>query len=259
MTAAGAATAASACGGPPPGPSAGGARGRTARRGILAGMKLALVCVGAGRGERFGGDKLAADLAGRSVLERSLDALVGAFVDAPLVVVVPADRLVAWRARLSPGFPGARCVAGGPRRQDSVRAGVEAVSGAELVAVHDAARPLVSRDDLRRVVSAVGTADGALLVGRIPDTVKRVDGHGRVIATLDRDGLRVAQTPQVLRVAALARAWRAADPGREWTDEAALLEAHGGEVLAVEARGPNPKITTPQDLALAAALLGVPR
>jgi 2-C-methyl-D-erythritol 4-phosphate cytidylyltransferase len=220
-------------------------------------MHLALVCVGGGRGERFGGDKLAVDVAGRTVLERSLAALREAFPEAPLVAVVPSDRMCFWTARLGAEFPDFRCIAGGERRQDSVRRGVEAVT-AEVVVIHDAARPLVDPADVRRAVATLGRADGSILVGRIADTVKRVDERGRVVETVDRAPLRVAQTPQVFRVVALESAWRTCDLGREWTDEASLLEACGLEVMTVEADRPNPKITTQADLEIVRRLTGAP-
>ncbi len=218
-------------------------------------MNLALVCVGGGRGERFGGDKLAADVAGRTVLQRSLAALREAFPEAPIVAVVPPERLGFWVARLEGDFPSLRCIAGGERRQDSVRRGVGAVT-AEVVAIHDAARPLVDPVDVRRAVAALGGADGSILVARVADTVKRVDGRGRIVETVDRVRLRAAQTPQVFRVVALESAWRRCDLGREWTDESALLEACGLQVMTVEASRPNPKVTTPSDLELVRRLMG---
>ncbi len=224
----------------------------------MAVQPLALVCVGGGRGERFGGDKLAERLGGRLVLELSLAALREAFAEAPLVVVVGAENLELWQQRLASSFADAILVPGGRRRQDSVRAGVDsaAAGGAELVAVHDAARPLVAVDDVRRVVDGLGSAAGALLCSRVTDTVKRVDERAQVTATLARDQLRLAQTPQVFRVAALHQAWQQADPATTWTDEAALLEAAGLPVRCIEARSPNPKLTREDDLALFRALVG---
>ncbi len=216
----------------------------------------ALVCVGAGRGRRFGGDKVAAPLAGRTVLEVSLAALVAAFPSAPLAVVVAPERVREWSRRLGAAFASALVVAGGKRRQDSVRAGVEAVAGeAETVLVHDAARPAVAPQDVRRVAAALGHADGAVLVAPVADTVKRVTPEGRVTGTVDRTSLRLALTPQGFRLAALVRAWAAVDWSREWTDEAAMLEAAGLEVVAVEATRPNPKVTSAADLELVAALV----
>lgn len=216
-----------------------------------------LVCVAAGRGARFGGDKLAERVAGRTVLDRSLDALRRARPDDPLVVVLPGSRLEEWRERLAGRSGDVHLVAGGARRQDSVRAGVEAAAdrGAEVVVVHDGARPLVAPDDVRCVLRALGDAAGAVLCSRVHDTVKRVDREGFVLETVPRDTLRLSQTPQVFRVAALARAWRQVDGDGEWTDEAALLESLGMPVRCVLARSPNPKLTTADDLRMIRALV----
>ncbi len=224
-------------------------------------MKLALVCVGGGRGERFGGDKLAEPLAGRCVLELSMAALSRAFPAAPLVVVVHPRRLDEWRRRLMRDFPRGDLVAGGERRQDSVRAGVERAAelGAEVVAVHDAARPLVDPEDVKGVVWALGDVSGAVLCAPVADTVKRVDSDGLVVATVPREELRLALTPQVFRVAALRRAWQEVDFDREWTDESAMLESVGMAVRSVVAGHPNPKLTTEDDLFLMRAMLRAER
>jgi len=221
-------------------------------------VNLALICVGGGRGERFGGDKLAEALGSGTVLETALAALRRAFSDAPLVIVVPESRVDQWQDRLVPRITDAHFVAGGLRRQDSVRAGVEvaADAGADVVAVHDAARPLVDPQDVKGAVWALGAAAGAVLCSRVADTVKRVDGDGLVLDTVDRARLRLAQTPQVFRVAALYRAWEDSDPDRVWTDEAAMLESLDMPVRSVVAQRPNPKLTTVEDLLLLRAMLG---
>jgi 2-C-methyl-D-erythritol 4-phosphate cytidylyltransferase len=221
-------------------------------------MNLAFVCVGAGRAVRFGGDKLAELLGSRTVFATALGALARAVPEAPMVVVVGEAMIDFWRDRLSPEFQQARFVSGGDRRQDSVRAGVlfAAQAGAELVAVHDAARPLVNPADVETVISAVGGAAGAILSARVSDTVKRVDGNNMVVDTLPRDRLRSALTPQVFQIAALMEAWQRADFKREWTDEAALLESAGIPVRSVLARHPNPKVTTESDLQFVRAMMG---
>jgi 2-C-methyl-D-erythritol 4-phosphate cytidylyltransferase len=219
-------------------------------------VRLGTVCVAAGSGRRFGGDKLAARLGGRMVLEIAVDALVAAHPGLPLVVVAAGDRLDLWRDRLGPAFPGSLWLAGGERRQDSVRAGVEAAAGlgCDTVCVHDAARPLVRVEDVRAVVAALGDGDGAILCQAVTDTVKRVDAKGVVLSTLPREEMRLALTPQVFRVAALQSAWGRLGGSGEWTDEAALLEAAGLAVQTVVARWPNPKLTSPEDLPLLRAL-----
>jgi 2-C-methyl-D-erythritol 4-phosphate cytidylyltransferase len=221
-------------------------------------MNLAFVCVGAGRGVRFGGDKLAEMLGPRTVFASALMALSKATPEALMVVVVAETHLEFWRENLVPDFPQARFVGGGDRRQDSVRAGVlyAAQAGAEVVAIHDAARPLVDPADVQAVIAAVGGAEGAVLSARVSDTVKRVDGSDMVIDTLSRDRLRFALTPQVFQIATLLEVWQRADFKRVWTDEAALLESVGIPVRSVLARHPNPKVTTEADLRVLRAMVG---
>jgi 2-C-methyl-D-erythritol 4-phosphate cytidylyltransferase len=213
--------------------------------------RLAIVIAAAGRGDRFGSDKMSGQLGDRTVLETAVSALGTAIPTAPVVVVVASERLEGWRAVLEADSPKTVVIAGGERRQDSVRIGVERAAagwGAEVVAIHDGARPLVSPVDVGRVVDSLGDSDASILAVSATDTVKKADACGVVVETLDRAGLRLAQTPQVCRVAALENAWRRQDLSRHWSDEAALIEADGGVVQVVEAMHPNPKITTGDDL-----------
>jgi 2-C-methyl-D-erythritol 4-phosphate cytidylyltransferase len=208
---------------------------------------------------RFGGDKLAEKLGPRTVFATALGALVRAVPEALMVVVVGDAMLEFWRDQLSLECPQARFVRGGDRRQDSVRAGVlyAAQAGAEVVAVHDAARPLVDPEDVEAVISAVSGAAGAILSARISDTIKRVDGKGLVVDTLPRERLRSALTPQVFQIATLMEVWQRADLKREWSDEAALLESAGLAVRSVLARHPNPKVTTEADLEVVRAMMSL--
>jgi 2-C-methyl-D-erythritol 4-phosphate cytidylyltransferase len=168
------------------------------------------------------------------------------------VVVVAPDRLDAWRGTLVPDFPNALLVEGGEQRHESVRAGVLAAAelGAEIVAVHDAARPLVDARDVTAVVRALGRADAAILVAPVTDTVKRVGADGAVVETLNRQDLRLALTPQVFRVASLVEAWTLTGLDGEWSDESSFLEQSGFEVRSVVAQHLNPKLTTESDLRL---------
>jgi 2-C-methyl-D-erythritol 4-phosphate cytidylyltransferase len=224
-------------------------------------MRLGLVCVAGGRGLRFGGDKLAERIGDRTVLEMAVSALARAFPDAPTVVVLPAPHLDRWRAILGPAFPSARLVAGGRRRQDSVRRGVEAFDDGEVdvVVVHDGARPIVHPADVKGVAWALDDTACAVLCSRVAETVKRVDSNGVVLETLARETLRLAQTPQVVRLAAMRRAWQQLSDDDEFTDEASMIEAVGMPVRSVVAQHPNPKITTTEDLMLVRALVGALR
>lgn len=219
---------------------------------------LAVVIAAAGRGRRFGVDKMSERLGDLTVLEMTVDAIRAAVPSVPVVAVVGPDWVVRWRTVLESDSPRTTVIAGGPRRQDSVRLGVEKAAelGVEIVAIHDGARPLVHPDDIAAVIDSLGDGPAAILATEVSDTVKRVDRGGAVCETIDRRSLRMAQTPQVFRVAALETAWRRQDPRHEWSDEAALIEADGGRVRCVVAEHSNPKITTPADLELVRTLIG---
>ena len=218
---------------------------------------LALVCVGGGSGTRFGGDKLATRLGGRTVFELALRALRAAYPHAPLVVVAPAGGIERWQAELAATFPDALFVAGGVLRQDSVRAGVEAAAadGAELVAVHDAARPLVRRSDIEQLISrCLDANEGGILACRVRDTMKR--GENSVAETVSREHLWHALTPQFFPTKMLRAALHdAIQAGVNVTDEASAMEWAGHKVLLIEGHSDNIKITQPADLALAAFYL----
>src|SRR5829696_3450711 len=174
-----------------------------------------VVIVAAGSGARFGGDKQYAVLRGRRVVDWAIDA-ARSVADGLVLVVAPEQAGVA-----EPSVD--VVVAGGTTRSDSVRLGLTAVPlGAEIVVVHDAARPLASPDLFRAVVAAVQTgADGAV-PGLPPfETIKRIDADGTVIETLDRSTLVAVQTPQAFRAAVLRAAHAA---GGDATDDAALVE-----------------------------------
>jgi 2-C-methyl-D-erythritol 4-phosphate cytidylyltransferase len=145
-------------------------------------------------------------------------------------------------------------VVGGPERSDSVRAGLAAVpDAAEIIVVHDAARPLATFALFGEVVMTVREgADGAVPGIRPVDTIKQVDESGVVAATLDRGELRAVQTPQAFRADILRRAHQS---GERATDDAALVEALGGKVVVILGDLQNIKITHEADLAYAAQLL----
>ena len=200
--------------------------------------------VAAGSGARFGGPKQFRLLAGRTVLDRSVDA---ARTVAEQVVAVVASGADASGADL--------VVPGGTTRSESVRAGLAVVpDDVGIVVVHDAARPLASPGLFRAVVQAVADgADGAVPGVPVPDTVKRVGPAGEVEETLDRSALVLVQTPQAFSAPVLRRAHQG---GGAATDDAALVEAAGGRVVVVPGEPGNLKITLPEDLARAESLLG---
>jgi 2-C-methyl-D-erythritol 4-phosphate cytidylyltransferase / 2-C-methyl-D-erythritol 2,4-cyclodiphosphate synthase len=208
--------------------------------------RVAIVVVAAGASTRFGADKLAARLGGVPVLERAVAAVRSPFPAAPAVLVVRPEEVDSHGARWRDA--GVRVVAGGPRRQDSVRLGCEALAAgdATVVLIHDGARPFVPAGDVRAVAAAAAEAGAALLVAPVVDTIKRVSG-GTVAGTVPRADLARALTPQAFRASVLRRAWAAAGAG-EHTDEAALVEAAGGTVVAVPGDPRNVKVTRREDL-----------
>ena len=195
--------------------------------------------VAAGSGSRYGAPKQYEMLAGRRVLDWSVDAARKA-ADG-VVLVVPRER----SADAEPAAD--TVVAGGDRRSASVRAGLaEVPASADVVVVHDAARPLASTELFRAVIDAVANgADGAVPGVALTDTVKRVR-DGVVEQTLDRDALVAVQTPQAFAAAVLRRAHVGE---ADASDDAALVEAIGGRIVVVPGDVANVKLTTADDLA----------
>ena len=147
---------------------------------------------------------------------------------------------------------------GGQTRSESVLKGLKALPlSTSHVAIHDGVRPLVRPDDIDRVVETAIEERAAMLAVPATDTVKRVEG-GFVLATLDRDRLHLAQTPQAFQYDLIVEAYRQAAEANDpaiFTDDASLIEAKGFKVRVVEPSGPNIKVTTPDDLVLVEALL----
>src|SRR4051794_7662569 len=209
-------------------------------------MAVVGILPAAGSGERLGasGPKAFALCGGRPLLDWSLDVLESV-----------CDRVV---AAVPAGYEeGSDRVAGGGSRSASVRAALAAAPEATVAVVHDAARPLVSRELVERCIAALDSGfDGAVAAAPVSDTIKEADGDGRVVRTLERARLWAIQTPQVFRAEVLRRALDVSDDVlAEATDDASLVEAAGGSVRVVEAPADNLKVTRPVDLELAEALL----
>ncbi len=226
-------------------------------------MKAAAVIAGAGRGERVGKKegKQFLVLAGLPVLARSLANVASVPEVEEIVLVVNADDIERAADEIVPAYGGektVRVVEGGERRQESVLRALRAISSpADIVIVHDGARPLASPALFGRVIKALGDCDCEGIISAIPvvDTVKEVEG-GWVIRTPDRQRLWAVQTPQCFRAAALLEAHERASQEIVWaTDDAALLERYRYRVRVVEGELTNLKITYASDLVLAEALL----
>jgi 2-C-methyl-D-erythritol 4-phosphate cytidylyltransferase / 2-C-methyl-D-erythritol 2,4-cyclodiphosphate synthase len=220
------------------------------------GRKIAAVVVAGGAGSRAGqgGPKQWRRLAGRPVASWSLEAL-SAWGAAPLVLVHPAAQ-AAEAAEAAAGLPGVRFAAGGATRTDSVRAGLEGLAPdeADIVLIHDAARPFLAArvlDQLAKVLEHVDAAAPALAVA---DTLKRATAEGMVLDTADRDGLWRVQTPQAFRRKVLADALAALPEKASATDDLALVEAAGARVQLTPGDPMLLKLTYPEDFEMAERL-----
>lgn len=220
-------------------------------------MSIAVVIPAGGAGRRMGGVvKPLLELGGVPLLKRTLEPFLARPDVQWVVVALPAELASSPPPWL---FEDERVdiVAGGAERVDSVRLSLAAVPAeAEIVLVHDAARPLVSPAVIDRCIAAAAGGRSVIAAVPVTDTVKEVDDGGRVVGTPDRRRLWAAQTPQAFPAAVLRDAHaRAAAEGVSATDDAALVARYGGTVIVVEGATENLKITTPADIAVAEALL----
>lgn len=223
-------------------------------------MTVAVVVAG-GSGVRLGGavPKALVEVAGRRLVSWSVAALAAAAtIDHLVVVTAPDDRGAVADALARDGAPEVSWADGGPERRDSVRAGLEACpAGTAVVAVHDAARPLVRPELIDATVGALVHPWVAVAPGvPVTDTLKLVDPDrdGAVVRTVDRRALWAVQTPQVFAFDELRRAHDRIDEAV--TDDLGLIEAAGGRVRVVPGDRTNIKVTYPDDLAVCTALLG---
>ncbi|HUH12354.1 MAG TPA: 2-C-methyl-D-erythritol 4-phosphate cytidylyltransferase [Longimicrobiales bacterium] len=220
--------------------------------------RVAAVIPAGGAGRRMGGARKPwLELAGEPILRHALAPFLARSDVAWVIVALPADDVAdppAWLAGLDARV---RLVAGGAERGDSVAAGLAAVpEEADVVVVHDAARPLLTGAVLERVLRAAAAGEAAIAAMPAADTVKEVDAGGRIVATLERSRLWLAQTPQAFPRALLVRAYgEAARDGALATDCAGLVERLGVPVRVVEGDAQTLTVTRPADVPLAEALL----
>jgi 2-C-methyl-D-erythritol 4-phosphate cytidylyltransferase len=222
-------------------------------------MNTAIIVAG-GTGNRFGSErpKQFLEILGKPIIQYSLERFDAAPSVDSIIVVVAGSELENF-TRLVAGFRQSkveRVVAGGTTRAESVANGLRAIDReCGVVAVHDAARPLVTVDEIERTIAAASECGAACLTAPVTDTIKQVDGE-RITETLDRNVLRRALTPQAFRFELLKKAFAAAaDLGANVTDESFLVEMLGHPVAAVPGSTMNVKITLPEDLIVVEAFI----
>lgn len=227
---------------------------------------VAAIVVAAGTGSRFGraGGKQLALVAGKPLVQWTLESVLAVHGLGPVVLVCHPEQTGSFRALVEAVDRAGRVaiVGGGRTRGESVRHGLSHVPDeVEAVIVHDGARPVATPSLFADVLSLLRSSGADAVIAAAPsvDTLKTVR-DGRVVDTLDRASVWAAQTPQAFRASVLRRAHEAAvRDGFEGTDDASLVERLGGTVLVHEAPRSNIKVTTPEDLPLIEALLATAR
>ena len=211
-------------------------------------LKVTAILVAAGSSQRMGFDKLAAPLGGKPVLARTLEAFLACEAVTEILVVCPPARFALLDE--STFTKPVRRIDGGAARHLSVANGLAAVSpDAELIAVHDAARPLVSQADILATIAAAKEHGAASLARRVTETLKRSDDSDFTSSAVPRENLWFMETPQIFHADLLRAAYaHILECDIEVTDETSAIEAHGGKVKLIPSTSPNPKITTPADL-----------
>lgn len=224
---------------------------------------VSAIIVAAGSSTRMGGkvSKQMLLLSGKPVIAHTLTAFEAAQSINEIVIVTRPEDIKPMQAIKEQYSIGkcTRIVAGGATRQLSVAQGVKAVnSSAGYIAIHDGARPLITPKCIDRTVFQAFVCKACTVGTPVVDTVKQVDGSGRIIATPERAALRAVQTPQVFEAALyLSSMKKALEQGLDFTDDCQLAEAMGYPVTVVEGDETNIKITSPKDIALAQALLNM--
>ena len=220
---------------------------------------VSAIIVAAGSSRRMGFDKLFAEIAGKPVIAHTLSAFEQTGSVSSIVIVAREDRHPEIEKIVSDGsFKKVHTIAkGGDHRHDSVRAGLEKLSNdASYVAVHDAARPLVTPEQIEDVYQLAKKHGAVSLAAPVPDTLKRVDVDLVVTGSVDRHQLFAMQTPQIFERRILEDAYRAIAAKKiSVTDEVSAVEQNGSKVVLVSNEQPNFKITYPSDLPLAEFVL----
>ncbi len=224
-------------------------------------MKVSAIIAGGGSGKRMLSqeNKLFIKIGGMPVLAMTLSVFEATEIIDEIILVVPSDEID--RARdLVDGHSFrkvAKIVAGGATRQGSVSNGLDAMSrDADIAVIHDGARPFVTREIIVRAVNEIKSGHAVVVGMPVKDTVKTIDDGGFVTKTLDRQYLWNAQTPQVFKASEIRQAHaRAGKIGLEATDDSKLVERLGGTVRMIQGSYENIKITTPEDIRTAEAIL----
>ena len=218
-------------------------------------MNFSVIIVAAGSSQRMGFDKLLANLAGKPVLQHSIEAFANCSGVTEIIVVCPIERYSALHLELN-DLPITR-VDGGIDRHDSVAAGLSKLTkGAHYIAVHDGARPLISCQQIKKVLKSAVKYNAASSARPVTETIKRANSEGFVTESLCRDHLWLMETPQIFKAELLIEAYDLVQKnGQRVTDEVSAIELIQCSTRLVANEEPNLKITYPEDIALAEKMI----
>lgn len=219
-------------------------------------MSNVAIVLGAGNGTRMKTEKskLLLEIMGKTVIERSVNAFLDIADVDEVIVAVRQEDVDTFASLLDDDR--VSFVIGGATRQQSVKNAVDCVEDANLIVIHDGARPLIKAEDIENTIR-VAYENGAAAVGvPVKDTIKVIDNENTVIDTPDRSKLFAVQTPQIFNYELYKNALEKAEQdGKDFTDDCQLIEYAGGKVKMVQGSYDNIKITTPDDISLAENIL----
>lgn len=214
------------------------------------------IILGAGNGTRMKAEKskLLLEIDGKTVIERSVDAFLSVKEISEIIVTVREEDIEAFAEILTDER--VTFVIGGTTRQESVKNAIDTIDDAQLVAIHDGARPLVDANDIINTLNVAKQTKASALGVKVKDTIKVIDDENIVIETPERSHLFAVQTPQIFDFELFKSALeKAENDGKDFTDDCQLIEYAGGKVTMVEGSYSNIKITTPEDIPLAENIL----
>ncbi len=217
-------------------------------------MEISVIIPAGGTSSRYkGGNKLLEIINGKPVIMQTIAKFID--IEGLKEIIIPAsESMMPIIKELTMGMEKIKIVKGGSTRQESVYNGLKAAQKCDFIAIHDAARPLISKETIKKAFEEVKTKKAVIVAVRTIDTIKIVDSNNKIISTPNRDTLWNVQTPQIFDFETIKAAHEELK-GRNYTDDGCLLEALGNDVYIVEGEYTNFKITTKEDLIKANTIL----
>lgn len=220
-------------------------------------MSNVAIVLGAGSGTRMKSEKnkMLLEICGKTVIERSVETFLN-ISDVDEIIVTAREQEIDEYIKLL-DYENVTFVIGGKTRQESVRNAVETIEDAELLIIHDGARPLVKEEDIDNTIRAAKKYGAAAVGVNVKDTIKVVDKDCFIVDTPERSTLFAVQTPQIFDFKLYKSAMEKAEKnGKDFTDDCGLVEFYGGKVKMVKGDYTNIKITTPEDITIAESIIG---